>query len=217
MQRLAFDQTPNNCLCTPLLLCGCWPWQKWLICVPSTQEEEGGKRSEVCWWEGCRQSGQGKRMEMSVPSFLFSLISRHKSRQEDEAVDFALDRNYRQCFWKSVILTKHQLDKNPVVIILLPLKATRWIWVYPGLTFKLKLAVFNCVSIIGMSPKPLGNMKEYYFLSWRGKIIKTTLTRWKISIQLSLFCACRFNCVSAPCHGACCHLELVPGIHIALW
>lgn len=71
-----------------------------------------------------------------------------------------------------MILTKHQLDENPVVIILLPLRATSWIWFYPGLTFKLKLAVFNCVSVIRMSLKPSWNIKEYCFLSWRGKIIK---------------------------------------------
>lgn len=44
-----------------------------------------------------------------------------------------------------MILKKHQLDENSVVIILFSLKAASWIWIYPGLTFKLGLAVFNCV------------------------------------------------------------------------
>lgn len=123
----------------------------------------------------------------------------------------------RQGFWKSVILTKYQLDENPVVIILFPHKATSCIWIYPGLIFKLGLAVFNCVSITGINPKPSWNIKEYCFMSWREKIIKTSFTRWKISVQLSLFCACNFSCVCAPCHGERYHLDLVPGIHTALW
>lgn len=84
-------------------------------------------------------------------------------------LDLTHDHNYRQGFWKSMILTKHQLDENPVVTILLPFKASSWIWIYPGLTLKLELAVFNCVSIIGTSPKPSWNIKEYCFLPWRGK------------------------------------------------
>lgn len=43
------------------------------------------------------------------------------------------------------MLSKQQLDENLVIVIfLLPLKATSGIWIYPGLTFKLRLAVFNC-------------------------------------------------------------------------
>lgn len=69
-----------------------------------------------------------------------------------------------------MILRKHQLEEDPVVTIVpLPLKATSWIWIYPELTFKLKLAAFNCatksVSIVGMSPKPFWNIREYCFLS----------------------------------------------------
>lgn len=64
------------------------------------------------------------------------------------------------------MLRKHQLDENPVVItVSLPLKATSWIGIYPGLTFKLKLAAFNCatksMSVAGISRKPFWNINIY--------------------------------------------------------
>lgn len=99
-----------------------------------------------------------------------------------------------------MILRKHQLDVNPAVVIVpLPLKATSWIWIYPGLTFKLKLAVFNCatksVSLVGMSPEPFWNIREYCFLSWRGKIIKTNIHQLRnikpaISFTLAVLIVC---------------------------
>jgi len=107
-------------------------------------------------------------METSVPHFLHLCINRplpsspHLKAQKQArswgcGLDLFLDQNYRQGFWKSVILSKHQLGENPIVIVPLPLKATSQIWIFSGLTLKLKLAVFNCatksVSIIGMSPK----------------------------------------------------------------